>query len=231
MKSLHQYIIEGKTKSFSGEEIKKLFGKVNAEISKFVNSFQMDFLDKINKKYSLTNKTDREYLYSLFNNSCGKKFEKKFLQSLLLSSINGLAALILDNIDLINSKLENEYLTKKMTKAEKALKQWKTTDEYVPLEDYDENDEYPNDEELGRAFVIYYAYDPADKSALKVFRINGKTTDPNVKHIINMHKADWNYETKLGYYHANPCTIEHYRKSGKDQLIQDYLSNDDIYDE
>ena len=230
MKTLQQFILEG-TKSFSGDEIKKMFGKSNAKLALFMNSFQRDFLDNIHRKYSLTNKTDRENLYSLFNEKCGKKQDQKFLRSILLSSINGLAALMLDNMDLINAKLGNEYITRKLTKAEKSLRKWKLTDEYVPLQDYDENDEYAEDEELGRAFIIYYAYDPADKSSLKVYRVNGKTTDPNVKHIQNMHKADWNYETKLGYYHANTCTVSHYRKSGKDQLIQDYINNDELYDD
>jgi hypothetical protein len=231
MKHLKEFILEAKVKSFSKDEMIKLFGKASPQIAQFIDAFTNNFLSSLSKKYSLGNKTDRDNLYTKFMKICGNKFDKKFLQSILLSSVNGLSALILDNIDLFNSKLEEPKFVKKESKVERALKQWKTTDEYTPLEEYDEDNEYPDDDENGRAFVIYYAYDPADKESLRVYYINGKTTDPNVKHIQNMHRADWNYETKLGYYHANTCTVEYYRKSGKEQLIQDYISNDDIYEE
>lgn len=230
MKSLKQFILEGKVKSFSQQEIKQLFGKVSLQIMKFTEEFTK-FLSNLNRVYSMSNNTDREFLYTKFKKECGRKFEDKFLKSLLLTSQKGLSALIIDNIDLINSKLDKEYFTKKESKAEKVFKKWKETDEYVPLEPYNENEEYTDDEELGRAFVIYYAYDPADKSLLRVFRVKGKTNDPNVQHIVNLHKADWNYETKLGYNHANTCKVSYYRKTGKEQLIQDYISNDDIYNE
>ena len=89
----------------------------------------------------------------------------------------------------------------------------------MALQDYDKDDPYEDDEELGRAFVIYYAYDPADTDLVKVYRVNGKVTNPNTKHEMNLHRMDWNWEFKLGYYHANTCTVEHYRNSGKEELM------------
>ena len=231
MKSLQQYIIEGKTKSFSKDEMIKLFGKASAKIAQFTESFTLKFLSNISKKYSLTNKENISALYTKFSNSCGKKFDKEFLKSIFMSSENSFGRILLDNIDLINSKLEENYLSRRETKGEKAYKKLKGTPQYNPLQEYDENDEYTFDEDEGRAFIIYYAYDPADKSLLRVFRVKGKTTDPSTVSIINAHKAEWNYETKLGYFHANPCLVENYRKSGKEQLIQDYISNDNLSDE
>ena len=233
MKNLKEYILEGAVRTFTTNEIKHLFRNVSIspEIIRLMDSFCMNFLGSLERSYSLTNKTDRGYLYNIFKKTIGQKYDKGLLRSLLLSNENCLSSFLLDNIDLINSKSKKELLTQKMNKFERKLKEWKENPNYIPLEEYDEDDEYLDDEELGRAFVIYYAYDPSDKSSLRVFRVNGKTTDPKVKHIINLCKADWNYETKLGYYHANPCTVEHYRKSNKDQLIQDFINNEIVDEE
>lgn len=232
MKRLQEYILEGLAqKLFTQSEIKQVFGFISKDLIIFADKFVSSFLAKINKEYSLKNKTHRGYIWNIFNNNIGKNTNKELLKKILCTSTNGLCALISDNIDLINSKMSKPYFKVNMSKLQRELKTWKVSDEYVPLEDYDDNDPYEDDEELGRAFIIYYAYDPADKSSLRVYRINGKTTDKNVIHIQNLHRADWAYETKLGYYHANTCTVEYYRKTGKEQLIQDYISNDEIYDE
>lgn len=232
MKSLYQYILENYSgnKLFTQDEIKKLFGFINREVFTFADNFIHRFLSKINKEYSLKNKQHRGYLWNIFYNNLGKSTNKELLKKIHFNTPEGLCAFIGDNIDILNSKLDKPYFKSNLTKIQREYNEWKNSDQYVPLEEYDENDPYEDDEELGRAFIIYYAYDPADKSLLRVYRINGKTTDKNVIHIQNLHKADWNYETKLGYFHANTCTVEYYRKTGKEQLIQDYISNDEIYE-
>lgn len=44
---------------------------------------------------------------------------------------------------------------------------------------------------------------------------------------MNLHRMDWNYEFKLGYYHANTCTVEHYRNSGKEELMREFNDLDE----
>ena len=57
--------------------------------------------------------------------------------------------------------------------------------------------------------------------------VKGKVTNPNTKHDMNLHRMDWNYEFKLGYYHANTCTVEHYRNSGKEELMREFNDLDE----
>ena len=226
MKSLKEYVIL-EMANFTQPEMKQIFGKATAQVGKFVNYFEK-FLSNLKKEYSVGNKTDRGYLWNIFRHAISaSSVSKEQLKEYHCDTPDNLARILGDNADLINSKIGKNYIKTNLSKAQKEFKTWKETDEYVPLQDYDPNDPYEDDEELGRAWCIYYAWDPGDTELVKVFRINGKTTDKNVEHEINMHRVDWNYEFKLGYYHANPCLVDYYRKSGKEELMNDFIGEND----
>ena len=224
MKHLDEYLI-CEMASFSQDEMKQLFGKASVQVAKFVAYFER-FLSKLNKEYSVGNKQHRGYLWNIFISTVSSFVSKDTLKEYHCDTPDNLGKILGDNVDIINKVLKKNYIKTDVSKIKRELKQWKETDEYTPLEDYDKDNPYEDDEELGRAFVVYYSWDPGDTDLVKVFRINGKTTDPNVKHEINLHRADWDYEMKLGYYHANACTVEHYRKSGKEELISEFIDDE-----
>lgn len=225
MKSLNEYIIL-EMSSITKDDLVSLFGKATLQTVQFSDQF-IKFLYKIKKEYSITNKTDRGYLWNMFSDTTGKMVKKEDLEKYKCDNPENLARLLGNNIDIINKILGKEYIKTNLSKTEKEFKQWKDTDEYVPLEDYDKDNPYEDDEELGRAWCIYYANDPGDTELVKVFRINGKLTDPNVVHEINMHRVDWKYETGLKYFDANPCLVKHYRDTDKESLRREIYFEDE----
>lgn len=226
MKSLSEYLIL-EMALLTQAEMKQVFGTVSAQMAKnFIPYFER-FLGKINKEYSISNKTDRGYLWNIFKSAVNGLVKDEDLKKYHCDSVDNLARILGNNVELINKKIGKEYIKTNETKTEREFKKWKDTDSYVPLEDYDKNDPYADDEELGRAWCIYYAYDPGDTELVKVFRINGKSTDPNVIHEINMHKVDWKYETGLKYFDANPCLVEHYRSTDKESLKREANFDDE----
>lgn len=242
MKHLNEYISSNEDKqelsdyilfemaSFTKEDMVKMFGKATIKVAKFINYFEK-FLLSIKKEYSITNKQDVDFLYTkLMNALNGSGYTKSDLEEFHCNTPENLKQILGDNIDLINKILQKDYIKTNLSKLKKEYNEYKSNnDEYVPLEDYDKDNEYADDEELGRAWCIYYSWDPSDTSLVKVFRLKGNNSNKNkdFKHKINMCKMDWNEQTKLGYYHANPCLVEYYRKSGKEELMNDYIGEYD----
>lgn len=228
MKTLREHMII-EMAIFTKEELCQIFGVEvpGAKLARFADDFVAKFLSKIKKEYSVSNKQDIGYLWNMFMDSIGKIYPMDLLKKYHCSNSKELAAILGDNLDIINHSIGKNYIKSITEKRFKELKKWKESDEYSPLDDYDPKAEYPDDEERGRAFVVYYAYDPSDTELVKVYYVNGKTTDPNTKHEMNLHRADWSYEHKLGYYHANTCTVEFYRSSGKEELEKQYVDDFD----
>lgn len=226
MKSLKEYMIL-EMSLFTKDEMTDIWGKATRQVAEFVTYFEK-FLNKIKKEYSIVNKQHVGYLWNIFKKEVSSMVKSNTLREFNCDTPENLGRLLGNNADLINKKLGKEYIKTNLTKTEREYRNWKDTDEYVPLSDYDKNDPYEDDEELGRAWCIYCNFDPGDTSLVKVFRMNGKTTDKNVMHEINMHKVDWKYETGLKYFDANPCLVEHYRSTDKESLRQEV---DYLYDE
>lgn len=229
MKSLKEYMIF-EMAAFTKEDMQTVFGKASKQVAEFVKYFER-FLEKIKKEYSILNKTDRGYLWNKFTDAlkAAPAISKEKLKEFHCDTPENLGRILGDNVDLMNKIIGKPYIKDTLSKKAKEFKEWQSSDKYMALEDYDSEDPYEDDEELGRAFVIYWQYDPGDTSLVKVYRVNGKTTDPNTKHDMNMHRMDWNIETKLGYYHANTCTVEHYRKTDKESLKSEV--DEGIFDE
>lgn len=224
MRTLKEYIIT-EMANFNKSEMKQLFGNDTLQVVKFVIEFER-FLSQIKKEYSIGNKKDRGYLWNIFSKAVVNT-KKEDLKRFHCDTPENLARILGDNYELINGKIGKDYIKTNLTKTQREFKKWSESDEYTPLEDYDPKNPYEDDEELGRAWCIYYAWDPGETEYVKVFRVNGKSTDPNVEHTINMHRVDWNYEFKLGYFHANPTLVENYRKSDKESLKNDFIGEND----
>ena len=214
-------------KLLTTKEIIEVFGKCTPKLVQFCDSMVNDFLMNLSRDYSLDSERDRKFLWKRFNDTVGKHVDAELLKEIFCISAYGLATILADNMELFNRRTKSDNLKSGLAKKRKEFEEWldqqKADNCWFPLEDYNEDDDYDEDEERGRAFIIYYAYDPADTEVAKVFRVKGKTSSKAVQHMINMYKMAWNYETRLGYYHANPCTVDYYRKTGKDELIQHFM--------
>lgn len=225
MKTLKEYMIF-EMAYFSKEDMKVMFGKATVQTAKFCQQFER-FLSKLRKEYSINNKQDRGYLWNIFKQTIDAFVNKETLKEFHCDTPDNLARILGDNIEMINKVIGKNYIKDNLAKKKKEFTEWQESDKYMALQDYDKDDPYEEDEELGRAFVIYYAYDPADTDLVKVYRVKGKVTNPNTKHDMNLHRMDWNWEFKLGYYHANTCTVEHYRNSGKEELMREFNDLDE----
>lgn len=233
MKSITEYI--KKTKSISTEKAKEIFNldKLNKDSIEFIMNDFIGFLGTIKKKYSVTNSTDVKFLFSKLKNYMVNKYgsESKALELMNKCNVgnkNALAIRLGSDIDLMNNIIGAPNITSNESKLKREYKAWKSSDEYDNLKEYNENDPYEDDEDIGRAWCIYYSCEPKDTSKVKVFYINGKTSDPNVMHQINMHRVDWCYtvdDMKKNYFKANPILVSSYRKKSVDDLKNYYDDN------
>jgi len=181
--------------------------------NKIVNGYSNEYKHDLSENYPLTVASLSIISYPI----------EPTLFMIICNAIRNIINLI---IDIINEKIDGDKNNKEAL-SEMSTILYQQVRSNIPFGSDSEDPDYEDDEELGRAWCIYYAWDPSDTELVKVFRINGKTTDKNVEHEINMHKVDWNYEFKLGYYHANPCLVDYYRKSGKEELMNDFIGEND----
>ena len=236
MKSLNDYIInEMSAGKFDTEIIKLMFGKKTYVTLKIAEAIIDGFMNKLSDKdpnkereYSTQRNEDRSKLFKIAVDSVGKKT----LEEYGIANADVFAQRLNVVIDLLNAALKTVKVKLKDTsvsEAEKQYREWKKSDDYSELEDYDENKEYFDDGENDRPFLIYDAYNPSDLDCVKVYTINGKTSDDEVIHEMNMHRVDWHYETGLHYFRANTCSVEHYRKTDKKNLKNEsWLDDSDI---
>lgn len=210
----------------SQNEIKQIFRINGLTIStiKFADDFARLFLGIINKPYNLNSKTHKQWLYTKFMGTCGRQHMKS-LRDLRISTFDEFCAMLNDSADILNKSMDYPFFSTNISKLRREFSEYKIGDKYIPLEEYDAEEDYLDDEEKGRAFVVYYQYDPSNAALVRVFRINGCTTDKNVLHEMRMHRFDWHLEFGLGYYHSNVCLLSHYRQQKENK---NFIFNDEF---
>jgi len=236
MKSLSEYIInEMAIGQFSTNIIKAIFGKSSRQTLELTEKIMNAFETKLQhddptkgREFSIQRKDDRAKLFKYAIDSTSKKE----LEEYGIDNADVFCQRLGQVIDEINESLKGKKIKIKDTaisETEKQYREWKKSEDFSELEDYNEDEEYYDDGENDRPFIIYDAWDPSDQSVLKVYRINGKTTDPNNIHDMNMHRVDWHYEVDLHYFRANTCTVNHYRKTDKKNLkSESWLDDSEI---
>ena len=210
--------------------MKKIFGSESLKTLKFADFFMNHFFNTLapleeKRTYSTKNQNDVSSIWNKFEKIVKKQYSLNELKSFNCATKEQLIAILADNYDIFSKKNPRVEIKTNLTEIQKEFKKYKASDNYAPLEDYDPNLSYEDDPDLGRAFVIYWAYEPGNIDCCKTYWINGKTTDPEVKHIQNLHRADWNYELGLGYYHGNTCLVDYYRKTDKEKLKGEYITD------
>lgn len=228
MQSLLEYINESKKILSVPEMCKLLKSKFTKRNWAFVDQFFKN-LEQLNQKYSLTapQKGEAERLYGSLVGKINCEDVANIKAELHLTNPASLYALLIENVDAFNECAGKKiFVTNKSVTTEREYKKWKESDSYTPLEDYDPNKEYYEDEEHGRPVVIYYRWDPFSSTDTKVTYVKGSMADPNTEHQINMAKVDWHYATGNNYMTAYPILLTNYRAKDKDALMN--YSDDDL---
>ena len=228
MKTLSQFVSEAR-KSVDIKTVAKWFNaeKLNRDIMTFLSKMMELASAGKKSKYSLTNKEDAKKLYAkLVNNKVMQGMFTTDQWNKILSALNiktsvGFATALAANIDEVNSAFRSIELNTNESAVVKEYKRWKESSDYTPLEDYNPEDSYEENED-GRAFIIYYRWDPSNIELCKVTRVKGvRGQGGSVDHQLNLARIDWRYETGFNYYTAYTCLVDYYRSAGKDELQSD----------
>lgn len=225
MKSLSQFIKEAR-QSTDIKTVAKWFNveKVNRNIMTFLSKMMELASASKKSKYSITNKEDCKKLYSklVYNKVMQGMFTtaqwNEVLKALNIKNSVDFAAALAANIDEVNAAFSNIELSTNESKITKEYKRWKESSDYTPLEPYNPEDSYEENDE-GRGFMIYYRWDPSNTDLCYVTRVKGvRGQGGSVDHQLNLARMDWKYETGFNYYTAYTCLVDYYRSAGKDEL-------------